>query len=130
MLLDEGLGLHLGAVDLAGAAGAVKHVVEDELALGVEDDGLATGAEAGVDGHHALLTERGGEQEFAHVVAKDLNGSGVGFFLGAQACFALHGVREQALVAVFDGFFDFRGCGAVAIEELLFKDADGGFLLG
>ena len=57
-----------------------------ELPLGIKDDRLAAGAEAGIDRQHPLLAERAGEQKLAEILGE--------YFDGGQVEVAAHLVYE------------------------------------
>ena len=114
------------------ASSGVDDVVMQQLALGIEDHGLAAGAEAGVDGEGALLAQRRGEHEFAEVFGKNAGGFEIGFFLGGEAEFSFHAGEEEALAAIGGGESDLIGGRAAAadeealggIESPVFRDGD------
>ena len=119
---QQGLRVHQ-AVALAKQ---VDDVVEQQLALGVEHDDLAAGAEAGVDAEHALLAERRRQQQLAQVVGKDAHRLGVGLLLRLQTRLGLHARREQALVAVGRRQLHLRRAGIAAADKEVLQNLNGG----
>ena len=59
----------------------------------------------------------GASRRFCEVLAKDLDGFGVGALLEFEADLGLDGGVEQALPAVFDGEFEVRGPVAGLAED-------------
>ena len=98
----------------------------EEFAGAVEHDGLATGAEAGVDGEQAFFAERGGQQQLAQIVSEDADGCDVGTLFGEQTGLGFHGGHQQALAAVFHGLGDVLAKSVSAtdwrLNHLLFGD--------
>ena len=88
-----------------------------ELPLAIEQRDLAARAETRVDGDHGLLTERGGEEQFAEIVGEDADRGLVGALLGVEPHFRLHCRTEQPLGGVGDGEADLlgAGCGSGAL---------------
>jgi hypothetical protein len=96
---------------LLGMAVGKDDVVVQQLALAIEEHGLAAGAEAGVDRQHDLLPERRGEQQLAHVVGEDPDRGLVGALLRLQPHLGFQGGREQALAGILHGEDDMIGAG-------------------
>ena len=94
----------------------------EEAALGVEHDGLAAGAETGVDGEGAFAAERRGEHEFAQVFREDPDRGFIGAFFSEQAHFRFHGGHEQALAAVLGGEADLLGAPPVSGDPCIYCD--------
>jgi len=109
----------------AVALGWVDGVGVQELALCVEADDLAAGAEAGVDGEDALGAERGGQKQLPQVLGEDLDGFVIGALLALHSRLGLHRECQEALVAIMHGGADLLRCGAVAEDELLLEELDG-----
>ena len=80
----------------------------EELSGLVDDGNLAAGAEAGVDAQDGDRAGGRGEQEVLEVIAKDLDGVGVGALFELEAQLALDGRAEQALPGVVDGELEVR----------------------
>ena len=57
------LGLERAVLALVG----IDDVVVEQLALGIENNGLAAGAEARIDGQHSLLPQRRRQQELTEI---------------------------------------------------------------
>ena len=101
--------------------GRVNDVVVEQLALPVEADDLAAGAEARVDGQDVLAAERRGEQQLAQVVGEDADGFGVGAFLGFDPHFHFNRRPEQTLVAVLHRKSNLLRGGPLAGDEQRFE---------
>jgi hypothetical protein len=68
--------------------------------LAVEDGHLASGPEAGVDGHHDLLGDRRLEQEAAQVAGEDVHGVAFGEVGQVAADLAFHARQEEPVEGV------------------------------
>ena len=97
--------------------GGVNDIVVQQLALPVQADDLAAGAEAGVDGQDVLAAQRRGQQQFAQVFREHADGFRVGPLLGFNPHFDFNRRPEQALVAVLHRQADLLGGGPSAGDE-------------
>ena len=78
-------------------------LVVEQVALGVEAHHLTTGAESGVDAHHAFLSERCIHKQLAKILGEHLYGFLVGLFLAHGGKLGLDAGLQQTIVAVFYG---------------------------
>ncbi len=85
---------------------------------GIEDDGFATGAEAGVDSEEAFLTQRGGEEELAQIIGEDLDGGSIGEFLRGETHFCFHRWHKQSLAGIFGGRGHMLCCCSASCDEM------------
>ena len=60
----------------------INHIMAQQIALLVQAHHLAARAEAGVNGHHALLPHRRGQQQLPQVLPKHLDALNIGLLLG------------------------------------------------
>ena len=89
----------------------------EELAGLVDDGDLAAGAYAGVDAEHGERARRRSQQQVLEIVAKDLDGIGVGALLQLQPDLALYGGVQQPLPGVVDREFQVRSPVARLLAE-------------
>ena len=74
-----------------------------QLALAIEANHFAAGAEAGIDGEDVLLAERRGQQQFAEVFSEDADGfRGRPCFLDSMRSLHFDGRAKQTLIAVLN----------------------------
>ena len=78
-------------------------VVVQEVPLRIQTDHLATGTEARVDGHYALLPNGRRQQELTQIFPKHLDGRYICLFLGFPQHFSGDGRVQQALPGIFHG---------------------------
>ena len=84
----------------------VNDVVTQQIALFVQADYLTAGAEAGVNGHHALLPHRRGQQQLPEVLSKHLDAFNIGLLFGLSENFSGDGRVQKALPGVVHGVAD------------------------
>ena len=103
--------------------GGVNDVVVQQLALPVEADNFAAGAEARVDGQHVLASQRRGQQQLAKVFREHADGFDVRTFLGLNPHLHFNRLPEQALVAVLHREAHLLGGGPSAGDKEGFDQA-------
>ena len=92
-------------------------VVMEELALLVQANRFATGAEPGIDRQHPLGTERRSQQKLPQVGRKHPNGLLVRTLLERDPHLGLERTAEQAAIGIVDGLAHLGRIFAAAVHE-------------
>ena len=108
----------------------VEDLVVEQVALGVEAGDLASVGKSGVDGHHALLSQRGGEEQLAQVLGEDMDGLFVGLFLAQRRKLILNTRVYEPSEGVLHGLAHEALTGAVASDKLSAQAVLHGFFVG
>src|SRR3984957_20892994 len=81
----------------------IDDIMREKLAGLIDHGDFATGANSGIDSQNRELSGGRRKQNVLEVIAKYLDGFGIGILLQLQARFALNRGIEQALPGVLDG---------------------------
>lgn len=129
-VLHHACGRHSGLGTVALGRVRVEDLVVEQVALGVEAGDLASVGKSGVDGHHALLSQRGGEEQLAQVLGEDMDGLFVGLFLAQRRKLILNTRVYEPSEGVLHGFAHEALTGAVASDKLSAQAVLHGFFVG
>ena len=125
VFLDQGFQRTFRAGDVVLGLERVDDIVTEKLAGVVDDGDLAAGADAGVESEYGELARGRGEQQVLEILAKNLDGIGVGALLQFQADLRGDGTIEQTLPGVFGRQVQLRCPVAGPLVDLAVDEVEG-----